>query len=236
MGILEGKTVITFGDSIVDGHLYKKAGFMEFVAEGEGMIIRKYANNGACIMPGNPIREDGIGGMILKDQVMKAAEHHLMPDFVVFDGGTNDAYAPVLEQLGDVLDKSMDTDTFAGAFRKTIDAIQKSWPKATVVYVAVHRLGARERLVQEELHRIQMAICAQMGVVVANLYDECALDTADEGMRRKYSFDVLKDGLPAPGENPTGTHPNLEAIKEFYVPLVTDVLKNSCSIGYLHDK
>ena len=149
---------------------------------------------------------------------------------------SNDAYAPVLEQLGDVLDKSMDTDTFAGAFRKTIDAIQKSWPKATVVYVAVHRLGARERLVQEELHRIQMAICAQMGVVVANLYDECALDTADEGMRRKYSFDVLKDGLPAPGENPTGTHPNLEAIKEFYVPLVTDVLKNSCSIGYLHDK
>ena len=78
MGILAGKTAITFGDSIVDGHLYKKAGLMEFVADHEGMIVRKYANNGACIMPGNPIREDGIGGMILTDQVMKAAEHHLI--------------------------------------------------------------------------------------------------------------------------------------------------------------
>lgn len=226
MGSLAGKTVLTFGDSIIDGHLYKKAGFMEFVADSEGMIVKKYANNGACIMPGNPVREDGIGGMILTDQVMKAAEHHLTPDFVVFDGGTNDAYEPVLERLGDVREKSMDTDTFAGAFRKTIDVIQKSWPKAIVVYVAVHRLGARERLVQEALHRIQMAVCAEMGVVVANLYDECALDTADERMRRKYSFDILKDGLPAPGENPTGTHPNLEAIKEFYVPFVTNVLKN----------
>ena len=45
---------MTFGDSIIDGHLYKKAGFMEFVAEQEGMSVKKYANNGACILPGNP--------------------------------------------------------------------------------------------------------------------------------------------------------------------------------------
>lgn len=31
---------MTFGDSIIDGHLYKKAGFMEFVAEQEGMSVK----------------------------------------------------------------------------------------------------------------------------------------------------------------------------------------------------
>ena len=269
MGVLTGKKVLTFGDSIVDGHLYKKAGFMEFVAEQEGMSVRKYANNGACVMPGNPVDEEGLGGMILEDQIRKAAEDGHDPDYVVFDGGTNDAYAPVMEKLGDPeeacralcggsgnnadsgsIDGSVDGsrsgrdsktggasdgaalcdtfyDTFAGAFAGTVDAIQKNWPRAKVVYVAAHRLGYRDRAVQEALHRIEMNVCAHMGVAAADLYDDCALDTADEAMCRKYSFDVLRDGLPAPGEEPTGTHPNFEAIREFYLPIVSDVLRKA---------
>lgn len=244
MGVLTGKKVLTFGDSIVDGHLYKKAGFMEFVAEQEGMSVRKYANNGACVMPGNPVDEEGLGGMILEDQIRKAAEDGHDPDYVVFDGGTNDAYAPVMEKLGDAeeacralyggngaSDRSAlcDTfyDTFAGAFAGTVHAVQKNWPRAKVVYVAAHRLGYRDRAVQEALHRIEMNICAHMGVAAADLYDDCALDTADEAMCRKYSFDVLRDGLPAPGEEPTGTHPNFEAIREFYLPIVSDVLRRA---------
>lgn len=227
MGILSGKKVLTFGDSIIDGHLYKKAGFMEFVAQQEGMTVKKYANNGACILPGSPIDEAGLGGMILTDQVEKAAAAGETADYIVFDGGTNDAYAPVMEKLGEVSRKSMETDTFAGAFRKTIDAIQKNWPKAVVVYVAVHRLGYRERNIQKALHEIALNICAEMGVTVANLYDECGLDTADEAMCRKYSFDVLKDGIPAPSENPTGTHPNFEAIQDYYLPFVSNALKRA---------
>ena len=173
MGVLTGKKVLTFGDSIVDGHLYKKAGFMEFVAEQEGMSVTKYANNGACVMPGHPIDEEGLGGMILEDQIRKAAEDGLDPDYVVFDGGTNDAYAPVMEKLGDAeeacralyapyggsgsgaSDGSALCDTFyhtfAGAFAGTVDTIQKNWPRAKVVYVAAHRLGYRDRAVQEAL-------------------------------------------------------------------------------------
>ena len=90
-----------------------------------------------------------------------------MADYIVFDGGTNDAYAPVLDMLGDVSQKSVETDTFAGAFRKTVEAIQRNWPKAVVIYVAVHRLGYRERNVQKALHEIALNICAEMGVVTA---------------------------------------------------------------------
>ena len=255
MGVLTGKKVLTFGDSIVDGHLYKKAGFMEFVAEQEGMSVTKYANNGACVMPGHPVDEEGLGGMILEDQIRKAAENGLDPDYVVFDGGTNDAYAPVMEKLGDAEEacralcalcggsrsgRDSKTDgasdgsaldypyhTFSGAFAGTVDAIQKNWPRAKVIYVAAHRLGYRDRAVQEALHRIEMNLCAHMGVTAADLYDDCALDTADEAMCRKYSFDMLRDGLPAPGEEPTGTHPNFEAIREFYLPIVSDVLRKA---------
>lgn len=231
MSALTGKKVLTFGDSIIDGHLYKKAGFMEFVAEQEGMEIKKYANNGACIMVGNPIDEDGLGGMILEDQIYKAAEAGEKADYIVFDGGTNDAYPAVMEKLGQN-DRSTDTDTFAGAFRKTIDVMQKNWPDAVIVYIAVHRLGYRERFVQEALHKIQLNICAEKGVAVANLYDECDLDTSDEEMCRRYSFDELVDGIPAPGENPTGTHPNFKAIQEYYLPLAAETLKHAAAFRF----
>ena len=60
---------------------------MEFVAEQEGMSVKKYANNGACILPGNPIDEAGLGGMVLSDQVEKAAAENEWADYIVFDGG-----------------------------------------------------------------------------------------------------------------------------------------------------
>lgn len=131
MGQLAGKRILTFGDSIIAGHLYEKAGFVEFAAEKEGMKVVRFARNGACILPGRPVDEEGIGGMILTDQIARAAKEGYDPDYVVFNGGTNDAYGPVIDQLGNAQSQSRDTDTFAGAFRATIDAIRKNWPGAS---------------------------------------------------------------------------------------------------------
>ena len=87
----------------------KKAGFMEICGRTRGYeCVKKYANNGACILPGNPIDEAGLGGMVLSDQVEKAAAENEWADYIVFDGGTNDAYAPVLDMLGDVSQKSVE--------------------------------------------------------------------------------------------------------------------------------
>lgn len=91
----------------------------------------------------------------------------------------------------------------------------------------MHRLGYRDRTVQQALHETELSICADMGVRVVNLYDECGLDTSDEVMCRTYSFDRLVNGLPAPGDQPTGTHPNLKAIREFYVPFLVDTLNRA---------
>lgn len=87
MGQLAGKRILTFGDSIIAGHLYEKAGFVEFAAEQEGMKVVRFARNGACILPGRPVDEEGIGGMILTDQIARAAKEGYDPDYVVFNGG-----------------------------------------------------------------------------------------------------------------------------------------------------
>lgn len=79
MGQLAGKRILTFGDSIIAGHLYEKAGFVEFAAEQEGMKVVRFARNGACILPGRPVDEEGIGGMILTDQIARAAKEGCDP-------------------------------------------------------------------------------------------------------------------------------------------------------------
>ncbi len=223
---LKGKSFICFGDSIVDGHLLKKAAFPEFLAKQEGMVLlENYANNGACILPVEPVDENGLGGMILRDQVEIAATHDRHPDFIIFNGSTNDCYEPVLSMLGDVESSGEDTRVFAGAFRKTIHKMQEYWPEAKIVYLAVHKLYARDMEIQKKLHAIKMAICKECGVTVANMFEDSPLDVTRDEMRMKYSFDVLVDGVPAPGGAVTGTHPNYLAVEEFFVPFLKDVLE-----------
>lgn len=225
---LAGKNIVAFGDSIVAGHKYETASFVDFVAQKEGMSVqKKYAINGASIMEYN-----SYGGMILTKQIDNA-NASLAPDYVIFDGGTNDAEYLVNNQdkFGDK--DSTDTATFAGAFRATIKALKKKYPSAKLVYVAVHKLGARDADVQAKLHELELAICEDMGVNVSNIYDDTALNTADADMKAKYSFDSLssagvpQSGTDGNGTNATGTHPNFKAIEEFYVPTVSATLRTA---------
>ena len=97
-----------------------------------------------------------------------------------------------------------------------------------LVYTAVHKLGSRDNDVQEKLRAIELAICRKYGVAVANVYGQTDLDTNDVNKKNDYTFDSLgANGLP--GNNGSGTHPNLKAIEEFYVPVVTEALKDPAS-------
>ena len=50
----------------------------------------------------------------------------------------------------------------------------------------------------------------------ADVYGQTDLDTNDVNKKNDYTFDSLgANGLP--GNNGSGTHPNLKAIEEFYV-------------------
>lgn len=230
---LAGKTMYAFGDSIVDGHKYAGAGFVEFVAAREGISLSyNSARNGATIMPG------GSGGQILT-QVMNAPT--ASPDFVVFDGGTNDAYEANDNHWGAVgvgkAPASFDLSTVAGAFENTIYQMKQKWPNTKLVYVAVHRLdGGRTAERQDILHAIELAACAKWEVMVANLYDDSVLNTRQQNDRWTYTFDNLGyDGLPGnlvtrsssefDADTPTGTHPNFRGIEQFYVPFVSHALR-----------
>ena len=223
-----GKTVLAFGDSIVDGHAYKGAACIEFLAQKEGLtLLENCANNGAHILPGDVVDPaTGLGGVVL-EQVKAAAKKGCRPDFVIFDGGINDAYIDLAEKLGNPVDAP--ADTLYGAFRSTIEAMQAAWPGAKIIYLAVHKTPARPLNIQEQLHAIACSVCRDTGVTVADLYRVKGMDlTADERRRDRYSFDHLDaNGIPAANTAASGTHPNFLALEEYYLPTLSAALRRA---------
>lgn len=224
---LKGKTMYAFGDSIVAGHQYQKAGFADFVAAAEGMSMQKFAVNGATVM------DAGYSGGQIVSQLNNAPAE--CPDYILFDGGTNDAEYLVNNPdvlYGEVTDSkdpaSFDTTTFAGAFESLVYQIQQKYPDAQLVYTAVHKLGSRDNDVQAELRKLELQICGKYGVAVADVYGQTDLDTNDVNKKNDYTFDNLA-GNGLPGNNGSGTHPNFKAVEEFYVPVVTVTLENPAS-------
>jgi lysophospholipase L1-like esterase len=209
---LAGKSVYAFGDSIVYGHVYPHS-FMDVVAEYEGMTLTKFARNGATI-GADPYAS---GGQILV-QVEDATD--IAPDFVIFDGGTNDAQSIFR-------DRAYTIGTYAEALEKTLHAMKRKWPTARIVYVAAHKLGSRDWDTQVALREVTLQACHKWDIAIADIFGDTTFDTRDDAQRAKYTFDDLVNGFP--GTEGSGTHPNEAGITTFYVPVVSARLKQLSS-------
>ncbi|WDV49259.1 RICIN domain-containing protein [Streptomyces coeruleorubidus] len=217
-GSLAGKSVYAFGDSIVFGHQYSRS-FLNFVSEREGMTLTKYARNGATVGPA----PNASGGQIIT-QVRSASSQ--APDFVVFDGGTNDAieiHDNLTYAIGTVSGSkdptTFNTGTYAGALENTIYTMRQKWPAAQLVYVAAHKMGSRDWDTQLALRQINLQAALKWGVAVADVFANTTLDTRVDAQRVAYTFDGLVNGYP--GSGGSGTHPNISGITDFYVPELT---------------
>ncbi|WNM31853.1 SGNH/GDSL hydrolase family protein [Streptomyces sp. Li-HN-5-11] len=205
---LAGKTVYAFGDSIVYGHVYPRS-FADLVAEQENMTLTKFARNGATI-GADP---HASGGQI-RAQVEEATD--IAPDFVLFDGGTNDAQSIFR-------DRAYDVGAYAEELEKTVHTMKRKWPTAHIVYVTAHKLGSRDWDTQLMLREVTLQACHRRDIAIADVFGDTTFDTRDDVQRAKYTFDDLVNGFP--GTEGSGTHPNMAGITTFYVPVVSARLR-----------
>ncbi|MBQ6794818.1 MAG: SGNH/GDSL hydrolase family protein [Clostridia bacterium] len=191
--------VYAFGDSIVYGHTAPQKSFMQLIADEYGIALTMCARNGATVIPQS--------GNDIITQVKNAPASE--PDIVIFNGYTNDAYDVVLQKLGSpkgCTASVFDNGTFSGAFEEIIYTMRQKWHNAKILYVTVHKNGARDWTVQKTLHNLAVSICRNWSVDVADIFTLTPLDTRDNLQMKKYIM----------GEN--GSHPNEEACRRFYIP------------------
>lgn len=200
---MKGKLVYAFGDSIVYGHTMPEKSFMRIIQEETGILLRMYAVNGATVMKGD---ND------ILTQVANACED--FPDLIVLDGYTNDACEKTLDVLGEIRPErgeSIEEDifdgvTFCGSFEKLFYNIGRKWPGVPVVYVTVHRSGARDWEIQCRLRELVIKMCRKWGAKVADIFMNCDLDTREPQQMQA----MIIDGA--------GSHPNENCCRKYYVP------------------
>src|SRR5699024_7827481 len=115
---LFNKEIVGFGDSIMRG---KGNGMLEMIGENNSMIYRNYGSDGATIAP-----REGYDNQIIK-KVNEAINDSLTPDYIVFNGLTNDANVTDAERIGEIsdgYDLPEEVNTFSGAFEELIYKIR----------------------------------------------------------------------------------------------------------------
>lgn len=212
---LKGKTIYSFGDSLVYG-LSTGEGILDGLCNTYEMIYNKYAINGGSIIQ----RTNKI-----ITQVEGASDEQ--PDFVVFDGMINDTELPdaSIGTISSVKDDSQDKTTFCGAFEHLCYTLQHKYSNAHIIYVTPHRMPIRALEAKERLHNLVLQMCEKWEIPVVDIYTISDIDTNITWMRVAYSVDA--DNV-RPGN---GLHLTGEGYDLYYAPFILEEMTTNINMN-----
>ncbi|MGN0804215.1 MAG: SGNH/GDSL hydrolase family protein [Candidatus Coproplasma sp.] len=221
-----GKTLAVFGDSIAYGSGNDGVGVGEYLAQDLGFKVLKYAVGGARV----GFKE---GKNWLIGQVRKAIADGISPDYIVFDGFTNDCNISDGETLPDVplgeigegyvgyeIEGITKEDTFSRCFESVLYTLLSAFPKAKILFFRPHNMGRRDDKLQKIYGERAITLCKKWGVAYVDLYSESGMNTFIPLHRDLFTFDSYGWGR---GDC---THPNTDGYKLKYIPLIEAKIKS----------
>ena len=204
-------TYLFFGDSICYGGGSNGYGYPQAIGAVEtGGTFINLGVSGTCIA-----RNDGYD-VNYPSILSKIQSTDTAADYVVLEGGTNDAWdyrnpigtfkggnAPTTEGELSAYSASLNEYEFADAFEKCIIEIKNRWVDKKIFYVIPHPVYTA---CTDSYFNLAKEICTKWGVIVIDLR-VCGMSEGDAA----YTSD--------------GTHPTAEAYDKFYAPNIIKVLK-----------
>jgi lysophospholipase L1-like esterase len=211
-------TILNLGDSIAAGYSGEGCsgkGYAELIAEEYyGLTCYDKAVGGATVRT----RETTTNN--INSQINRALKEQIEPDYILLDGGTNDALDQdtTLGSISDGYSETFDESTFCGAFESVLSRITSNWEDSKVIYICVHRMCSRSDRLQT---RIDLAkqMCEKWSIPYIDLFYESRLNTHLSGMRAMYTIDTYNAGT---GD---GTHPNKLGYDTYYVPVIYEKME-----------
>lgn len=221
----QDKTLLVLGDSILYGAGNGGFGVGEYLARDLGFRLFKYAVGGARV---------GFveGKSWVVEQVRKAIEDGLTPDYIVFNGFTNDCYRETEDGPCDVLLGETEegyqpkdifqltkSDNFSQCFQSVVCALMTRFPKAKILFVRPHNMGRRDDALQKRYGERALEICKKWGIAYVDLYSESGMNTFLPVHRDLFTCDSYGWGR---GDC---THPNALGYELKYMPLIESKIK-----------
>lgn len=207
---LQGKTISFNGDSICAGAGFS-GGYGKIIAEKNNMI---YENVG---VGGGTITAETYSGETKRHWISRTVENmRLDADYVIFEGGVNDAALETpLGALSNGYSDDLDDTTFFGAFENMLKQAIVRFAGKKIGYVAVHKMVNKydSRFTENSYYYAAKQCCEKWGVPFLDL------NTQTPPLN---SIRSLKESFTA---NADGWHPNEDGYNAFYVPKIEAWLK-----------
>lgn len=219
------KLLAVFGDSIANGSGNNNFGVGEYLKKDMGFALKKYAVGGARVG-----FKQGKNWVI--DQVKIALAEGIQPDYIVFNGFTNDcnvsegATEPDVP-LGDIsqgysnfdINTVTKQDTFSYCFETVLYTFMTAFPKAKILFFRPHNMGRRDDYLQKLYGERAITLCKKWGVAYVDLYSESGMNTFLPVHRDLFTYDSYGVGK---GDC---THPNAVGYELKYMPLIETKIK-----------
>ena len=192
---LSGKKCFFFGDSIIHGHL-AGISFADYIQNETGLHIKKYARNGASMYETE-----------IYTQIVNADSN--TPDFVIFDGLINDAFASVsnTDLIGTISDSYNVSDfasgTFCGEFEKVCHLLKTKYVGTNIIYLLCHKINGITESHQNTLVNLAIDICKKWAIPFVDIYNGGGLNSFVNILKTTYTYE--------------GTHPNELGYRTYYV-------------------
>lgn len=208
---LNGKIGKWFGDSIVRGYGNNNVGFLDIIAENEGMIATNYAVSGSKLVDNATLL--GSATSILTTVL----NTDLTADYIIFDGGFNDtshgAQGAVTTFFEEDETNVWDTATACGALEKIIYNLYTNYPTAKFGYVFPHSLKTLDFNWNTRFRSAIKLTLEKWGIPYLDLQENTPPLGNVDSLKTAYTY------------NSDGIHPNADGYNLFYVDKVVAWLR-----------
>lgn len=186
VNILSGKTAVFLGDSICAGTTTLESaaeygyGWGGLIGEANKMKWKNFGRNGGTIAPIASVEE----ARWVPTQVDLALAQYPDADYVIFEGGCNDADTLGESKLGTFSASGYapeGTSTFTGAFEVLVLKILNSFPNAKIGYIVAQKMGVSDDYGSannryRKFFDRAVEICQKWGIPVIDLWNETPLN------------------------------------------------------------
>lgn len=185
---LYGKKVLWNGDSICYGSA-EAGNWAGRIAERNSMTCKNYARGGGTIAENPPPLRDGQKRHSVSETIEKMYEEHPDADYIVIEGGTNDADLlgcaakdPNGTRLGGFapwdFSGHYDRNTFCGALESIFYRATRYWGGKRIGYIVAQKMGcdSKPALNRRFYFDCAVEICKKWGIPYVDLWNGCYLN------------------------------------------------------------
>ena len=223
------KTAVFFGDSICnarvesessDATVRARAGYAGRIGTKYSMTFYKEGYSGYAFSASHR----GRIGSVIENFIQKHPDESI--DYVILEGGTNDAWdQTAIGSVSAGFNKAdLDTTTYAGAVESSVAALKSAYPKATIGFIIVYRMpiakwygqeiqGLRNNAKMEPYMNTLIEICEKWELPYVDFYHDDAFNndvlktntntyTSDGIHINSAGYDILSEYIAAWLEKP----------------------------------